>query len=162
MAEVEIRSEGIRMEGTARADAKRLEGMAEVEIIREKGKAEAEAMLKKAEAFKQYNDAAVTQMIIDRLPDMARAVSEPLSKTEKIVVVDQGGGTDGKRGASKVAGYVTDIITSLPETVEALTGIDIWEKIRGKAKEADTPAAVMPEIAKIAETAKTDAKTPGA
>ena len=132
MAEVEIRSEGIRLEGTARADAKRLEGMAEVEIIRERGKAEAEAMLKKAEAFKQYNDAAVTQMIIERLPEMARAVAEPLAKTEKIVIIDQGGGEQGRSGASKMAGYVTDIITTLPQTVEALTGIDVWEKIRGK------------------------------
>jgi flotillin len=129
--DAQARSEAIRLEGTARADAKRLEGMAEVDIIREKGKAEAEAMLKKAEAYKQYNDAAVTQMIIERLPEMAKAVAEPLTKTEKIVIVDQGGG-EGGRGAAKVAGYVTDIITALPQTVEALTGIDIWEKIRNK------------------------------
>ena len=132
--DAQARSEAIRLEGTARADAKRLEGMAEVEIIREKGKAEAEAMMKKAEAFKQYNDAAVTQMIIDRLPEMARAVAEPLSKTEKIVIVDQGGG-EGGRGASKLSGYVTDIITALPQTVEALTGIDIWEKLRVKKED---------------------------
>jgi flotillin len=116
----------------SRADIKRAEGMAEVEIIREKGKAEAEAMMKKAEAFKQYNDAAVTQMIIERLPEMAKAVAEPLSKTEKIVIIDQGGGGDGSRtGASKVSGYITDIITTLPQTVEALTGINIWDKIKG-------------------------------
>jgi len=133
--DAQARSEAIRLEGTARADAKRLEGMAEVDIIREKGKAEAEAMLKKAEAFKQYNDAAVTQMIIERLPEMAKAVAEPLAKTEKIVIVDQGQGGEGGRGASKVSGYVTDIITALPQTVEALTGIDIWEKIKGKGKE---------------------------
>jgi flotillin len=132
--DAQARSEAIRLEGTARADAKRLEGMAEVEIIREKGKAEAEAMLKKAEAFKQYNDAAVTQMIVERLPEMARAVAEPLTKTEKIVIVDQNSAGE-SRGASKVAGYVTDIITALPETVEALTGINIWEKIKGNTTE---------------------------
>ena len=126
------RAEAIRLEGTARADARRLEGMAEVEIIREKGKAEADAMLKKAEAFKQYNDAAVTQMVVEKLPEMAHAVAEPLSKTEKIVIIDQGG-RDGKSpgGAAKVSGYVTDIITTLPQTVEALTGINIWDKIKG-------------------------------
>jgi flotillin len=143
MAEVEIRSEGIRQEGTAHADAKRLEGMAEVEIIREKGKAEAEAMLKKAEAYKQYNDAAVTQMIIERLPEMARAVAEPLSKTERIVIVDQGGSAEnGPRGAAKVSNYVTDIITTLPQTIEALTGIDVWDMI----KKANMPATPPPEI----------------
>ena len=125
------RAEAIRLEGTARAEAKRLEGMAEVDIIRERGAAEAEAMAKKAEAFKQYNDAAVTQMIIEKLPDMAKAVAEPLSKTEKIVIIDQGGKQGEGSGASKVSGYVTDIITTLPQTVEALTGINIWDKIRG-------------------------------
>ena len=132
--EARARSEAIRLEGTARADAKRMEGMAEVDIIREKGSAEAESMMKKAEAFKQYNDAAVTQMIIEKLPDMAKAVAEPLSKTEKIVIIDQGGKSGEGTGASKVSGYVTDIITTLPQTVEALTGIDIWEKIRGGQK----------------------------
>ena len=125
------RSEAIRLEGTARADAKRMEGLAEAAFIREKGVAEAEAMMKKAEAFKQYNDAAITQMVIEKLPDMARAVAEPLSKTEKIVIIDQGGKSGEGSGASKVSGYVTDIITTLPQTVEALTGIDIWEKIKG-------------------------------
>ncbi len=126
------RSESIRLEGTARADAKRLEGMAEVDIIREKGKAEAEAMLKKAEAYKQYNEAAVTQMIIEKLPELAHAISEPLSRTEKIVIIDQGDGNGSGKGAAKVSGYVTDIISSLPETVEAVTGINIFEALKNK------------------------------
>jgi flotillin len=116
-------AEAIKATGAAKAEANRLEGMAEVEIIREKGKAEAEAMLKKAEAFKLYNDAAVTQMIIEKLPEIAKAIAEPLSKVEKIVIVDSGNG-EGK-GASKVTGYVTEIMSSLPETMEALTGIDL-------------------------------------
>ena len=133
----QARAESIRMEGASQAEAKRLQGMAEVEIIREKGIAEAEAMMKKAEAFKQYNDAAVTQMIIERLPEIAKNVAEPLSKTEKIVVIDSGGGTNGG-GASKVAGYVTDIISTLPATVEALTGIDIVSKIKNNVTETET------------------------
>jgi len=88
-------------------------------------------MMKKAEAFKQYNDAAVTQMVIERLPEIAKNVAEPLSKTEKIVVIDSGG------GASKVSGYVTDIIATLPQTVEALTGIDIIGKLKS-ATEANS------------------------
>ncbi|KAI4453191.1 flotillin-related [Holotrichia oblita] len=140
--EAQARSEAIRLEGIANADAKRVQGMVEVDIIREKGKAEAEAMMKKAEAFKQYNDAAVTQMIIEKLPQIAEAVSQPLSKTEKIVVIDNGGnGSDGRSGASKVSGYVTDIISSLPQTVEALTGINLVEKFQSVAKPiADTSA----------------------
>lgn len=127
-------AEAIKAKGFATAEAKRAEGMAEVEIIREKGKAEAETLLKKAEAFKQYNDAAVTQMIIDKLPEIAKAVSEPLSKTEKIVIVDSGKG-DGK-GAAKVSGYITDIVSSLPETVNALTGINLIDLLKKKTQEA--------------------------
>ncbi len=127
--EAQARAEAISLEGSAKANAKRAEGMAEVDIIREKGMAEAEAMLKKAEAFKQYNDAAVTQMIIERLPEIASAVAQPLSKTEKIVIVDSSQGGAGS-GASKVSNYVTDIMATLPQTVEALTGIDVLEKLK--------------------------------
>lgn len=116
-------AEAIKATGAAKAEANRLAGMTEVEIIREKGKAEAEAMLKKAEAFKLYNDAAITQMIIEKLPEIAKAIAEPLSKVEKIVIVDSGNG-EGK-GASKVTGYVTEIMSSLPETIETLTGVDL-------------------------------------
>lgn len=124
----QARAESIKLEGSAKADAKRFEGKAEVEIILERGKAEAESMLKKAEAYKQYNDAAITQMIIEKLPEIARAISEPLSKTEKIVIVDNGSSGD-QKGAAKVSGYVTDIMASLPQTLEALTGIDILDVI---------------------------------
>ena len=128
--EAQAAAESIRLEGTARADAKRLEGMAEVDVILARGKAEAEAMLKKAEAFKQYNDAAVTQMIVERLPEIASAVASPLAKTEKIVVVDNGNGSGG--GASKIPGYVNDIISTLPHTIEALTGIDIFDALKSR------------------------------
>jgi len=121
-------AEAIKLKGQASAEAKRAEGMAEVEIIRLKGIAEAEAMAKKAEAFKQYNDAAVTQMIIEKLPEIAKAVAEPLSKTEKIVVVDSGNGQG--KGAARVSGYVTDILASLPETVNALTGINLKDVLK--------------------------------
>lgn len=121
-------AEAIKLKGQASAEARRAEGMAEVEIIRLKGIAEAEAMAKKAEAFKQYNDAAVTQMIIEKLPEIAKAVAEPLSRTEKIVIVDSGNGQG--KGAAKVSGYVTDILASLPETVNALTGIDLMNVLK--------------------------------
>lgn len=136
--DAQARAESIRLEGTAKAEAKRLEGMAEVDIIRERGKAEAEAMMKKAEAYKQYNDAAVTEMIIEKLPQIASAIAEPLTKTEKIVIIDSGTGQSGnKSGASKVSGYVTDIIASLPETVNALTGIDLMDKFKNTISATD-------------------------
>lgn len=129
VASAEARAKAIEMEGEAKAKAKRAEGMAEVEIIRAKGEAEAAAMAKKAEAFKMYNDAAVTQMIIEKLPDIAQAIASPLAKTEKIVIVDSGNGGEAK-GAAKVTGYVTDIISQLPETVEALTGMNVLDLLK--------------------------------
>lgn len=138
-------AEAIKLKGNAMAEAKRAEGMAEVEIIRQKGIAEAEAMMKKAEAFKQYNDAAVSQMIIEKLPELAKAIADPLSKTEKIVIVDSGNG-EGK-GAAKVSGYVTDILSSLPETVNALTGINLTDIFNKNIK----PAEVAKEAATTTE-----------
>lgn len=157
--DAQARAEGIRLEGQARADANRLESMtdvdiirergkaeaqanmSQVEVIRERGKAEAEAMMKKAEAFKQYNDAAVTQMIIEKLPEIAKAISEPLSKTEKIVIIDSGSGDN--KGASKVSGYVTDIIASLPTTIEALTGIDLMGAFKKNINQEDVKKIVV-------------------
>ncbi len=137
-AVAEARARAIEMEGEARAKAKRAEGMAEVEIIKAKGEAEAAAMSKKAEAFKMYNDAAVTQMIIEKLPEIAQAVASPLAKTEKIVIVDNGGG-EGKGGAAKVSGYVTDIISQLPDTVEALTGMNVLDLLKKDAPKIQQP-----------------------
>ena len=131
VAKAQADAEAVKLEGNAKAEAIRVQGQAEAEAIQARGFAEAEAMMKKAEAFKQYNDAAVIQMMIERLPEIAKNVADPISKTEKIVVIDQGGGGNGKpAGASKVAGYVTDIIAQLPETVEALTGVNLIDVLK--------------------------------
>jgi len=126
------KAEAVKMQGLAQADVISQQGLAEAEAIKAKGLAEAEAMHKKAEAFKQYNDAAVSQMVIERLPEIAKNVAEPLSRTEKIVVIDSGNGEGG--GASKVSGYVTDIIAKLPVTVEALTGVNLVDKLKSFAE----------------------------
>ena len=61
-------------------------GLAEAEVIRAKGKAEADAMHLRAEAFREYNQAAVHRQAADRLPEVARAMSEPLSHVDKITI----------------------------------------------------------------------------
>ena len=90
----------------------------EAEAIRMKGEAEAEAMLKKAEAMKQYGQAAMMQMVIDKLPDMAKAVSEPLSKTDKIILFGEGGATSMARDT---AGTMLQTF----EAVKDAVGLDI-------------------------------------
>ncbi|WHH60322.1 SPFH domain-containing protein [Petroclostridium sp. X23] len=146
--DAEARAEAIKLEGRAKAEAKKAEGMAEVDIIREKGKAEAEAMKLKAEAFKQYGEAAMAQMIVEKLPEISRAISEPLSKTEKIVIVDNGNGQGKGKGASKVTGYITDIISQLPETMEALTGVNLVDLLSNKKNTNETPNSNTRAIAK--------------
>src|SRR5881392_3030110 len=107
--------------GIAEAEANKARGLAEAAIIEAQGKATAEAMRMKADSFKQYNEAAVVEMIIRILPEVAGKISEPLAKTEKMVIINSGNGVGG--GASKLTGDVTQIISQLPPILESLTGI---------------------------------------
>lgn len=111
------------MEAKGRAVARKLEGSAEADILRARILAEAEGMKKKAESWSQYNQAAIYQMFIEALPELAKSVSEPLSKVDKIVVV--GGSGDGSLGASRVTGEVARVLAQLPTIVESLGGEDL-------------------------------------
>lgn len=123
VAEAEAESETIRLRGQGEADAIRARGDAEAEAIRARGLAEAEAMQVKAEAWKEYGQAAMINQLLDSLPEVAAAVSAPLAKTERIVMISGGG--EGGIGASRITGDVATIIGQLPALVESLTGIDI-------------------------------------
>ena len=116
-----------RATGLAEAEANKARGLAEAAIIEAQGAATAEAMKLKAESFKQYNEAAVVEMIVRILPELAGRVSEPLAKTEKIVIINSGAGAGG--GASKVTGDVTQIMSQLPPVIEGLTGINLAKLI---------------------------------
>src|SRR5438876_2270616 len=107
--------------GIAEAEANKARGLAEAAIIEAQGKATAEAMRVKAESFKQYNEAAVIEMIIRVLPEVACKISEPLSKTEKMIIINSGNGALGG-GASKLKADVTTIVAQLPPVIGSLTG----------------------------------------
>src|SRR5450631_952442 len=113
--------------GLAEAEANKARGLAEAAIIEAQGSATAEAMKLKAESFKLYNEAAVIEMIVRIMPELAGRISEPLSKTDKIVIINSGNGPGG--GASKLTGDVTQIISQLPPIIESLTGVK-FEKLR--------------------------------
>ena len=128
----------------AEADAALYAAEKEAEAIRMKGEAEAEAMRRKAEAMQLYGQAAMMQMVTEKLPDIARAVSEPLSKTEKIILFGEGGATSMARDT---AGTMLQTFEAVKEAV----GLDIPKAIRnvttggliGKAAqeaEAEKPA----------------------
>jgi len=112
--------------GIAQAEAEKARGLAEAAIIEAQGRATAEAMKQKAESFKQYNEAAVIEMLVRILPEVAAKISEPLSKTEKMVIINSGNGVGG--GASKLTGDVTAIMAQLPPVLESLTGVK-FEKL---------------------------------
>jgi len=134
-AEAEAESYRIQQEAKAKAEAQKLQGMSEAELIKAKGAAEAEAMRQKAESWKDYNEAAIYKMVIDALPELARAVSEPLSKIDKIVMV---GGGDGSTGVSKLTEQVAQVLAQLPTVVESLSGVDLkklLEKLPGQKTE---------------------------
>jgi len=127
LKEAEAQSYAIKAEGNAKAEAQKAVGLAEAEIIKAKGEAEAAAMIKKAEAYKQFNNAAMAHMIIEKLPEIAAAIAQPLAKTEKIVMI-------GDSGASKLTRDVTNIMAQLPETIKGLTGIDLTNMIKNYAE----------------------------
>ncbi|HXX94697.1 MAG TPA: SPFH domain-containing protein [Planctomycetota bacterium] len=119
-------AEAVKAKGLAEAEAIKAKGLAEAEVILAKGQAEAEAMRKKAEAWRTYNEAAIAQMFIEKLPELARAVAEPLGRTEKITIISNG--SDGL-GASKITKDIIDVIAQLPPVLEGVSGMNIKDLI---------------------------------
>jgi flotillin len=117
-------AEAKRSQGLAQADVVKATGSAEADVIALKGSAEADAMAKKADSWKEYNQAAVIQLVLQALPEIAQAIAAPLAKTESITIVNTGG-DGGGAGASRVTKDVADILAQLPPIVESLSGIDL-------------------------------------
>jgi flotillin len=133
-AEAEAEEFRIQAEAKGKAEALRLEGEAEAELIKKKGFAEADSMLKKAQAWEKYNQAAVLEMYLKTLPDLAKAVSEPLSKVDKIVVV---GGGDKSLGTTKITAQVAEVLAQMPDVVKSLTGVDLKKFLQEKLTPED-------------------------
>ncbi|XP_071157154.1 flotillin-1-like isoform X3 [Mytilus galloprovincialis] len=121
----------IVLEAEAEAESVKLRGDAEAYSIEAKAKAEAEQMAKKADAWKDYQDAAMVDMILETLPKIAAEISAPLTNCKKITMVSSG---KGPVGASKVAGEVLDIMEKIPHVVESLTGINISKNIKAATR----------------------------
>merc|ERR1719275_224822 len=109
-----------------KAEAQTLRGEAEAYAIEVKAKAEAEQMAKKADAWKEYQEAALVDMMLKVLPSVAAEVSTPLSKCKRIQMVSDG---DGPVGASRITGEVLEIMNSLPAMVKGMTGVDITQRV---------------------------------
>jgi len=107
-------------------------GEAEAEAIRAKGLAEAEAMEKRAEAYQKYNNAAMAQMLIQVLPEIAGKIAEPLSQIDKITIIGGGEGS----GIDPVAGNVPAVMAKLFESMKETVGIDLGEIVRADTYDA--------------------------
>src|ERR1700688_3535950 len=128
-------------EAEGHASATRAQGEAEAEIIFKKGEAEAKAMNVKAEAYQEYNQAAVLDKLITGMPEIVRALAEPLSKVDKVTIVSTGNGD--AAGAYKLTGDITKIAAQVPALFEALSGMQMSEllgKVRVIGDKAVKPA----------------------
>lgn len=116
-------AEAARFARQAAADAELYAAQKEAEAIRMKGEAEAEALRMKAEAMKEYGQAAMMEMVVDKLPEMAKAVAEPLSRTDKIILFGEGGATS---MAKDTAGTMLQTFEAVKEAV----GLDIPKMLK--------------------------------
>ncbi|HTU47090.1 MAG TPA: SPFH domain-containing protein [Bryobacteraceae bacterium] len=122
----------VTIEAEGAAAATRMQGEADADIILRKGEAEAKAMNVKAEAYQEWNQAAVVDKLITGLPEVVRAMAAPLANVDKITIVSTGDG-DGA-GMSKITGDLTKIAAQIPALFETLSGMqmsDLLGKVRG-------------------------------
>jgi flotillin len=129
LAEAEKRKAMVEAEG--RATAIRLQGEAEAEIILKKGEAEAKAMNVKAEAYQEWNQAAVVDKLITGLPEVASALAAPLKNVDKITIVSTGDGT--AAGMNKITGDMAKMAAQIPALFETLSGMqmsDLFQKVQ--------------------------------
>ncbi|WP_138751714.1 flotillin family protein [Paenibacillus sinopodophylli] len=131
-AEAKAHAAQKRLDGLAVAEAERAKGTAEADVIRLRGLAEAEAKEKLAEAFEKFGEAAVLDIIVKMLPELAGKVAEPISNIDKLTVVDTGNG----EGAARLSNYVTSLMSTAPEMLKSVSGIDVNALIKGLTSKA--------------------------
>ncbi len=119
-------------EAEGHASSIRQQGEAEAEIIFKKGEAEAKAMNVKAEAFQEYNQAAIIDKLFTSMPEIVRALAAPLANVDKITVVSTGNGNSA--GLNKITGDITSIAAQVPALFETLSGMPISELL-GKVRQ---------------------------
>ncbi len=127
-------------EAEGHASSIRQQGEAEAEIIFKKGEAEAKAMNVKAEAFQEYNQAAIIDKLFTSMPEIVRALAAPLANVDKITIVSTGNGDTA--GMNKITGDMTKMAAQIPALFETLSGMPISEllgKVRQIGDKADKP-----------------------
>ncbi len=137
----EAEKQRLIMEAEGKAAAIRAQGEAEAEIIFKKGEAEAKAMNVKAEAYQEFNQAAIVDKLITGLPDVVRALAAPLANVDKITVVSTGNGDSA--GIHKITGDITKMAAQVPALFETLSGMplnELFAKVRLIGEKTEKPA----------------------
>src|SRR5580692_642963 len=139
----EAEKQRLTVEADGHAASIRAQGEAEAEIIFKKGESEAKAMNVKAEAYQEYNQAAVIDKLFTSLPEIVRALASPLANVDKITVVSTGNGD--AAGLNKITGDITKMAAQVPALFETLSGMsmtDLLSKVRmiGDKSVGDKPA----------------------
>ena len=127
----EVRAEAKKTKTILENEAKAAEiegiGNAEAEATYIKAQAEARATELKALAYEQFGQAALVGEVLKTLPIMARQITEPVNRMNKLSVVTSG---DGSIGFQRVVGEVLNIMDDVPEGVHGITGIDLKGEIK--------------------------------
>ena len=129
-------------EAEGHASSIRQQGEAEAEIIFKKGEAEAKAMNVKAEAYQQYNQAAVIDKLFASMPEVVKALASPLSNVDKITIVSTGNGD--AAGMNKITGDITKMAAQVPALFETLSGMPLGELL-GKVRMIGDKSPKPPE-----------------
>jgi flotillin len=121
----EAQKQKLIFEAEGQAASTRATGEAEAEIIFKKGEAEARAMNVKAEAYQEYNQAAVIDKLISNMPEIVKALASPLANVDKITIVSTGNGS--ASGMNKITGDVAAMAAQIPALFETLSGMQFSE-----------------------------------
>jgi len=121
----EAEKQRLIFEADGHAASTRATGEAEAEIIFKKGEAEAKAMNVKAEAYQEYNQAAVVDRLLGNMPDIVKALAAPLANIDKITIVSTGNGD--ASGMHKITGDMTAMAAQIPALFETLSGMKMSE-----------------------------------
>jgi flotillin len=140
--EFEGAGEAAKIEKVGRAEAAKVLaiGEAEAEVIKKKLLAEAEGLQRKAEAWKNFNDAAILNMVVEKMPELAQAFATQLAGIDKINIIDMGNGANGTGGVGRVLSTVGGGMTAMLAMLKDQFGVDIASLMQAKT-EASTAEA---------------------
>ena len=128
-----VQAEAAKYAKMQEAEGIKAVGEAEAAAIEARGIAEAEALEKKAEAMKKYGQAAMIEMIVKALPEMAASIAKPLESIDKVTIIDGGRGGS---GVDTMGSYVPSVLARTIETMKEVTGLDLVDIMKAGTYDA--------------------------